>query len=318
MENPIVIPEAKRVRMKAAKVDWKKVKNMKVLYLMILIPITFLAVFNYSPMYGVLIAFKNFRYVDGILGSDWNNFAYFRQIYEDPIFRRAFWNTLRINIISIVCTFPLPIVFAMLLNEMRRVRYKKIVQTISYLPHFMSWVVIGGFVYQMLSPEIGFANAILSLVGVEPIYFMTKTSLFIPILLSATVWASVGWSSIIYLAAISAIDPGLYESAELDGANRLKKAIYITIPSIIPTITILFILGLAGILSAGFDPIFNLYNPMVMDVADVIDTYVFRKGLQESQFGYAAAVGLFQSVIGIILIYLANKTVKRFSDYGIW
>jgi len=296
----------------------KRAGKMKVMYMLLLVPLCFLIVFQYLPMYGILIAFKEFRYNDGIWGSKWNDFSYFRQIYEDPLFRRAFWNTLRINIISIVVTFPLPILFALLLNELKHLGFKKVVQTISYLPHFISWVIIGGFVYQLLSPEIGLLNYILSLFGIDPIFFVTQKSLFIPILLSATTWASIGWGAIIYLASISSVDPGLYESAEIEGANRFHKAVYITIPSIMPAITILFILNLANILSAGFDPIFNLYNPLVMDVADVIDTYVYRKGLLEGQFGYAAAVGLFQNTIGMALIYAANKAVKRFSDYGIW
>lgn len=297
---------------------WKKAREMKALYMLLLLPAASLFVFNYIPMYGVLIAFKDYVYVKGIWGSEWNQFAHFKALYNDLVFRRAFWNTLRINVLSILILTPMPILFALLLNEIRHTVFKRVVQSISYLPHFMSWVVIGGFVYQLLSPEIGFVNAVLALFGIEPILFMTKVNLFIPILFSASIWASVGWGSIIYLAAISAIDPGLYESAELDGATRLQKAIYITIPSIVPTIVILFILGLGSILSAGFEPIFNLYNAMVMPVADVIDTYVYRKGLLESKFSYAAAVGVFQSLIGLMLVYVSNRIIKKISDYGIW
>lgn len=299
-------------------VDWKKLKKMKALYLLAGVPFLFLLVFNYLPMYGVLIAFKNYRFVDGIYGSEWNQFLYYREMWGDSLFRRALRNTIVISLAKIIFLFPLPILFALLLNEMRHNGVKRVVQSISYLPHFLSWVVIGGFVYQILSPEIGLLNTMLSFFGAEPVHFISKSNLFIPILLSATTWATVGWSSIIYLAAISAVDPGLYESAEIDGANRLQKAIYITIPSILSAIIILFILGLASILQAGFDPIFNLYNPLVMDVADVIDTFVYRKGLLEAKFGYATAVGLFQSVIGIVLILVSNKIIKRYSDYGVW
>lgn len=291
---------------------------MKALYILAVVPLLFLIVFNYIPMYGVLIAFKNYRFADGIYGSDWNQFLYYRDMWKDALFHRALRNTITISVMKIVFLFPLPILFALLLNEMRHSGIKKVVQSISYLPHFLSWVVIGGFVYQILSPEVGVVNTVLSFFGLEPVHFIAKSNLFIPILLSATTWATVGWSSIIYLAAISAVDPGLYESAEIDGANRLQKAMYITIPSILSAIIILFILGLASILQAGFDPIFNLYNPLVMDVADVIDTFVYRKGLIEAKFGYATAVGLFQSVIGIVLILVSNKIIKRYSDYGVW
>lgn len=299
-------------------IDWKKMRKMKVLYGFLLLPISFLLVFHYFPMYGLIIAFKQFRFGDGIWGSDWNDFRHFKSIYHDFLFRRAFWNTLRINVLSIVFIFPIPIVFALLINELKIVSVKRIVQTISYLPHFLSWVVIGGLVYQLLSPQIGLANAVLSWFGADPVFFMTQPGLFIPILLTAGAWQTVGWSSIIYLAAISAVDPSLYEAADIDGANRLQQALYVTIPSIVPAIVILFILGLAGILNGNFDQIFNLYNPLVMEVADVIDTYVYRKGLLEAKFDYAAAVGLFQSVVGIVFVYAANKIIKRYSEYGIW
>lgn len=304
--------------MRQVHVDFKKMKKMKMLYLFLVLPLLFLFVFNYLPIYGILIAFKNFRYNAGILGSDWNQFGHFKSLFSDMYFHRAFWNTLRINILSIATIFPLPIIFALLINEMKAVVFKKIVQTVSYLPHFLSWVVIGGVVYQLLSPQIGMINYLLTLLGLEPVFFMTHSGWFLPILLSTVAWQSVGWSSIIYLAAISAIDPNLYESAELDGANRLHKALYITIPSIVPAITILFILGLASILNGNFDQIYNLYNPLVMNVADIIDTYVYRKGLLEAKFDYAAAVGLFQSVVGLLFIYGANKIIKRYSEYGIW
>lgn len=313
-----VEPLKRKLWSAALGVDWKKMRKMKMLYLFLVPPLLFLIIFNYLPIYGILIAFKNFRYGDGILGSDWNGFHHFKSIYNDYFFRRAFWNTLRINLLSILVVFPTPIIFALLLNELKALLFKRVVQTISYLPHFLSWVVIAGFVYQLLSPQIGFVNYILSLFGMDPIYFMTKSHLFIPILLSSAVWQTIGWSSIIYIAAISAVDPSLYESAEMDGANRLQRAIYITIPSIMSAIVILFILGLVNILNGNFDQIYNLMNPLVMNVGDVIDTYVYRKGLLESKYDYAAAVGLFQSIVGLLFIYTANRIIKKFSDYGIW
>jgi putative aldouronate transport system permease protein len=233
-------------------------------------------------------------------------------------FLQVFKNTLRISIVKIIFGFPAPIIFALLLNEIGGKRFKKVSQTISYLPHFLSWVIVSGFVYQLLSPEVGVVNYVLGKFGYEPIFFMTKKNLFIPILVFFDLWKGVGWDSIIYLAAISNVDPALYESAEIDGANRFKRAIHITIPSIIPTITILFILALGGIVRAGFDDIFNLYNPMVMDVADVLETCTFRIGLYEARYDYAAAVGLFQNIIAIILIMTTNLIVKKYNDYALW
>lgn len=296
----------------------KQINQLKMLYVLMIVPAIFVFIFNYLPIYGILLAFKNFNFSKGIIGSDWNNFAYFKNMFNDTFFMRALKNTIRINVLNIIIVFPAPILFALLLNEIRHLRYKKMVQTISYLPHFMSWVVIGGFVYYMLSPDRGIVNAALGIFGIEPIHFMAQSELFLPVLMSAYIWQGVGWGSIIYLAAISGVDPTLYESAEIDGATRWQMAFRITIPCITPVIIILFILSLSNIMSAGFDPIFNLYNPLVMEVADVIDTYVYRKGLLEFKIGYATAVGLFQSIIGLLLVYGSNRVIKKFSDYGIW
>lgn len=297
---------------------WKMTKKMRSLYLMMLLPMVFVFIFQYIPIYGILIAFKDYKFSEGIWGSSWNNFEFFRRLFSDALFIRALRNTLRINLLSIIFVFPMPLIFALLLNELKNLTFKKTVQSISYLPYFMSWVVVGGFVYQILSPQVGLLNYVLSLFGVEPIYFMTKSQLFIPIFFSASLWQGVGWGSIVYLAAIASIDPSMYESAELDGANRFQKAIYITIPSISFMITILFLLFMAGMMSVGFDAIFNLYNPLVMDVADVIDTYIYRIGLLQGSYGFATAVGLFQSVIGVCLLVGANMVIKRFSEHGIW
>lgn len=292
--------------------------KMKVLYIMLLLPLLFIFIFDYLPMYGLVISFKSFKYSDGILGSKWNDFKHYHNLFSDVLFRRVFWNTLKISISRILICFPAPILFAILLNEITRTKFKRVVQTISYLPHFMSWVVISGFVYQILSPEVGVFNYMLKLLGKEPVYLMIKSQYFLAVLIIALLWASVGWNSIIYLASITSIDTSMYESADMDGANRFHKAIYITLPSITPTITVLFIMQLGGILKAGFDPVFNLYNPMVYDVADVIDTYTFRKGLLEAKYDYAAAVGLFQNVIGFVLIYITNTVVRKVNEYGLW
>lgn len=269
-------------------------------------------------MYGVIIAFKDFRYGDGIMGSPFNNFEHFKFLFRDILFQRAFFNTLRISFTRILITFPAPIVFALMLNELRSLKFKRFVQTVSYLPHFMSWVIVSGFVYLLLSPEVGVVNAIRSFFGAEPIFFMGKKPYFITILMSSLLWKGIGWSSIIYLAAMASINLELYESAELDGANRFHKAWHITLPGIAPIVTIQFILTLGNIMKGGFDPIFNLYNGLTMEVADVIETFSFRAGIVGAKYDYAAAIGLFQNVIGLALVLSVNWVVKRISEYAIW
>ena len=301
---------------KSAKLQ--KAWNMKSLYLLIAIPLAFIAVFNYAPMYGVIVAFKDFRYADGILGSDWNNFEHFYDLFHDVLFLRAFWNTIKISLCRIFICFPIPIIFALLLNELKSTKFKRTVQTISYLPHFMSWVIIAGFVYQMLSPEIGAVNSLLGAFGLEPIYFMSKKGMFLPILVIALLWQSIGWSSIIYLASMSSVDPELYESADLDGANRFQKAISITLPSIAPMVTIQFILSMSSIMKGGFDPVYNLSNGMILEVADTIETFSFRAGILGARYDYAAAIGLFQNVIGLMMVLITNQIAKSVNEYGIW
>jgi putative aldouronate transport system permease protein len=213
--------------------------------------------------------------------------------------------------------FPAPIILALLLNELRLGWFKRIAQTISYLPHFFSWVVLSGIVIVMLSPSEGPVNYLLSMVGIEPIYFLADPDYFRSTLVGTGIWKEIGWGTIIYLAALSGIDPSLYEAAVIDGASRIKQIWYITLPSILPVITILFILSLGGVLNAGFDQIFNLYNPAVYEVADIIDTYVYRAGIVGAQFGLTTAVGLFKNVIGIALVLGTNYVVKKMGQEGV-
>lgn len=297
---------------------WRKVVKMKEFYFMMLIPLTLLIMFDYFPMYGVLIAFKDFKINKGIIGSDWNNFEYFKKFFNDVYFWRYITNTFRIASLRITICFIAPIVFSLMLNEIRQIKFKKIVQTISYLPHFLSWVVIAGFVYQLLSPEYGLVNYIVVKLGGQAKFFMGDAKMFVPILIISFLWHGIGWGSIVYLAAIAGIDSAMYESAEIDGANRLHCVWYITLPSIMPMITILFILSLRGVLSAGFDPIFNLSNDLVLETADVIETYSFRQGLYNAKYGYAAAIGLFQNLVGLCFLFSSNFVVKRINNQGIF
>lgn len=297
---------------------WQKMKRMKLLYFMMLLPMAMMIVFHYVPMYGIIIAFKNFSPGLGIWDSPWNNFEHFKRMFDDFLFFRALKNTVIISLIKIIIVFPAPIIFALLLNEIKNEKFKKVSQSISYLPHFMSWVILSAMVIEVFSPQRGIVNFFITLVGGDPINFMSDKSSFIPILVLTDMWKEVGWGAIIYLASIASIDPQLYEAAEMDGAGRFKKMIHITLPSIMPMVIIMFILRLGSVLNAGFDQILNLYNPLVYEVADIIDTYVFRSGLEEFQFDYATAVGLFKNVVGIALILGANAIIRRKSEHGIW
>lgn len=300
------------------KSKWDQMKRMKLLYLMLLFPAVMLFIFNYLPMYGVIIAFKNFSPGLGIWDSDWNNFEHFKRLFTDFLFIRALQNTLIISLLKIVIAFPAPIIFAMLLNEIRNQKFLKVTQSISYLPHFMSWVILSAMIIEVFSPQRGIVNFFIAVFGGDPINFLSSKLFFIPVLILTDIWKEIGYGAIIYLATISSIDPALYEAAEVDGAGRFKKMINITLPSIMPMVIILFILRLGGILNAGFDQILNLYNPLVYEVADIIDTYVYRSGLEQFQFDYATAVGLFKNVIGIIFILGANAIIRRKSEHGIW
>lgn len=275
--------------------------------------------FNYIPMYGVVIAFKDFNMSKGILGSEWIGFEIFAKIFKDAFFLRAFRNTVILSFMTLIVNFPLTIIFALLINELANLRFKKVIQTISYLPHFLSWIVVSGFVYQLLSPQVGILNYILVNLDIidKPIHFVVKNSVFRSIFLVSGLWKSIGWGTIIYLAAIAGIETSQYEAAIIDGANRFQRAIYITLPGITPTITILLILSVGRLTTVGFDQVFNLYNTAIYEVSDVISTFVYRKGLVDAKYNYSTAVGLFQNVVGFMLVFTANAFAKKFNEYTI-
>ncbi len=249
----------------------------------------------------------------GILGSEWIGLRHFEKMFHDPSFFRVLMNTLRLSFLNLLTLFPLTIIFALMINEVGNVKFKRISQTVTYLPHFLSWVVVGGFVYQVLSPSHGVVNAILVRLGLvdKPIYFMIQKDMFDPVYLISVIWKELGWGIVIYLAAIAGIDLSLYESAVIDGAGRLQKVVHITLPCILPTISTLLILRLGSLINVGFDPIFNLYNEGTYEVADVISTYVYRRGLQDAKYDYTTAVGLFQNVVGFILVISGNWIAKK-------
>lgn len=288
----------------------KAFQKYRVLLLMMVPALCYFAVFCYLPMYGVVLAFKDYRILDGILGSPWVGLKYFRRAFEDPYFLKTVSNTIIIGVSKLVLGFPAPIIFALLLNELRQGRFKKTVQTVSYLPYFMSWVILGSIFFSLFSLN-GPVNAVLELLGFEKIMFMSNSSWFRPVLVLTDVWKGFGWGSVLYLAAIAGVDQEMYEAARIDGANRFQTMLYMTLPSILPVICINLILNLSGIMNAGFDQVFNMYSEVVYDVADIIDTYVYRLGLKSMEYSLSTAAGLFKSLIGLVLIVGVNSIVRK-------
>ncbi len=293
------------------------IKRNKMIYLMLLPVVAYFVIFKYVPLFGIQIAFKNFSPFKGILGSPWVGLDNFKSFFESYYFVRLLKNTLLISIFDIIAGFPAPIIFALLLNEIRNKRFKSTVQTISYLPHFISTVVVGGMILDFFSRN-GVVNNILNIFGIETISFMSSPEWFRPIFIGTNIWQHMGWSSIIYLAALSGVDVQLYEAATIDGANRFKQVLYVTIPSILPTVIIMLILRLGSIMTVGFEKIMLLYNPAIYDTADVISTFVYRKGILESSYSYSTAIDLFNSVINFTLLVLVNKFSKKVSETSLW
>lgn len=298
------------MRVEKRRQTWKSIKKNYQLLIMLVPAVVFFLIFAYVPMYGVVLAFKDFKIMDGIMGSPWVGLKYFKKAFEDPYFLQTIRNTLIISVGKLILGFPMPIIFAILLNEMRGRRFKKFVQTVSYLPYFMSWVILGSIFFALLSIN-GPVNNILDMLGLDRIMFMGESSVFREVLIITDVWKGFGWGSVLYLAAIAGVDQEMYEAARVDGANRLHNIIYITIPSILPVICINLILNLSGILNAGFDQVFNMYSETVYDVADIIDTYVYRIGLKGMQYSLSTAVGLFKSVIGLVMIVAVNFIIGK-------
>lgn len=297
---------------------YKNIKKHKMLFIMLIIPMIYYIIFRYIPMYGAQIAFKNYHLLKGITGSEWIGLENFRIMFSYKSFKEVFTNTIVISFLKLIFGYPAPIIFAIVLNEVLHLRLKKVVQTITYIPHFVSWVVLAGLFTIFLSPSMGPINMLIKAFGGRPIFFLADPKWFRGVLVFTSVWKGFGWGSIIYIAVISSIDPALFEAAEIDGANRIRKIIHITLPSLIPVIMITFILAVGRLINDDFDQIFNLYNEAVYKVADVISTYTYRRGLVNTEYSFAAAVGLFKNVLGLILLIITNSIAKKFNDYGIW
>ncbi|MBP1996850.1 ABC transporter permease [Paenibacillus eucommiae] len=290
----------------------------KYLWLLVSPVLIYYVVFHYIPMYGITIAFKDFTAVKGILGSPWVGMKWMNQFFDSMYFNRLFFNTLKLSVYSLLWGFPIPILFALLLNEVKDGLFKKVTQSVSYLPHFISIVVICGMILTFLSPSTGIVNMAIQAIGLEPINFMSESGWFRTIYIGSGIWQQFGWSSIIYIAAMASINPELYEASTCDGADRWKQMFHITLPGIFPTIMILLVLSFGSILSVGFEKIILLYNPTTYETADVISTYVYRRGLLGSEFSFGAAVSLFNSVINFVLLITFNWLSKKFTEVSLW
>jgi len=295
----------------------KRVRQSKYLYLIFLLPFLYYVIFHYAPMYGLLIAFQKYNIVKGISGSKWVGFANFKRFLADPYFWKLVRNTLLLSFYNLLWGFPAPIILALLMNELRRKNFKRFVQSVSYLPHFISTVVVCGMIVNFLSAD-GPINSLLRGLGFDSVQFLVRPEWFRTIYIASDIWQTMGWNSIIYTAAICSVDAELYDAALIDGAGRFGLVRHITLPAIMPTISIMLILALGKLMSIGFEKIILLYNGSIYETADVISTYVYRRGLLGSDFSYATAVGLFQSLVGFVLLATSNKITKRLGETGLW
>ena len=296
----------------------KKLIRDRALYLLLLPGILYYILFKYLPMYGILIAFQDYSFGKGIFASQWVGLEHFIKFFSGDKAFILIRNTVLLSVNNLLWGFPAPIILALLLNELKSNRFKRIVQTVSYLPHFISTVIVVGMLVNFVSPSSGIVNVILRRLGHEPIFFMSKPEWFRPLYIGSEIWQQVGWGTILYLAAITGINPELYEASYIDGAKRLQQIRYITIPSIFPVIATLFILNTGRMLTIGAQKVILMYNPLIYETADIIDTYVYRRGILSADFSFAAAVGFFQSLIGLLLVISANKISKRFSETSLW
>lgn len=296
----------------------KLIKKNWMIYLMILPGVIYFLIYKYFPMYGLLIAFQDYKPYLGMGDSPWVGFTHFERLFTDPMFWTIFRNTLVLFALNLFIFFPVPIILALMLNEVRVNFFKRTVQTLIYIPHFMSWVIIVSISYVMLTMDGGLINEILKMFGFEKINFLLNSEWFRPMYILQVIWREAGWGTIIYLAAMAAIDPGLYEASRIDGATRMRQMWHITLPSIRSVIIILMILKIGDVLELGFEHVYLLLNSMNRNVAEIFDTYVYTVGLRQGQFSYSTAVGFFKSIVGLILVMSANWIAKKFGEEGIY
>lgn len=290
----------------------------KYLYLLALPGLLFFFLFKYIPMGGIVISFQNYSPFAGITGSEWVGLEHFQRFFSNPEFMLLFRNTMAINIMNLVLFFPLPILLSLLLNELRSVLYKRLVQSIVYMPHFLSWVIIAGLTFLLFAKGEGLVNKILESLGASRMDVLTNPDTFWLMLTLQSIWKECGWGTILFLAAMAGIDPQVYEAAKIDGANRLHQMWHITLPGIRNVVIILLILRLGHMMDVGFEQVFLMYNGAVSEVAEVFDTYVYRVGIQQAQFSYSTAAGLFKSVVGLLMVVMANWIAKRMGEEGVY
>lgn len=288
------------------------------LYLMLLLPVTWYVVFHYAPLYGLQIAFKNFNPAKGILGSTWEGFGHFQRFFDSYYFWRLLWNTLSINLFSLLIAFPIPILLALIINEIRNKTFSKWLQNITYIPHFISVVVIVGILNVFLSPHTGPVNLLIEAFGGTPIRFLEEAGWFKTIFISSNIWQNMGWQSIIYIAALSGVNPHLYEAAKMDGASRLRRIWHISLPGIAPVVIILLILDIGHFMNIGFEKILLMQNNLNLESSDVISTFVYTTGILKGEYSYTAAIGLFNSIINLLLLLLVNRIARKTSETSLW
>jgi len=296
----------------------RRIWKYKLLYVLLLPAFVWVFIFDYLPLYGIGIAFTDYNVIKGFSGSEWVGLKYFQVLFESGMFRHAFKNTLLISLYKMLSGFLCPILLALALNEIRIVWFKKTLQTAVYLPRFVSWVVYGGIITLLLSPETGVINKIIEFFGGKPVYLLADPAYFRTILVITDAMKEMGWAAIIYIAAIAGLNPEVYEAAIMDGATRFQRILNVTLPGITGTIVVIFILRVGYIMSAGLDQVINLYNPMVFDVGDILDTYIFRVGIEQFNLSLAAAADVIKSVIGLAMVLLANHFAERINDSGIF
>ncbi|MGC6585570.1 ABC transporter permease [Paenibacillus sp. Dod16] len=288
------------------------------LYLMLLLPVVWYLVFHYGPLYGLQIAFKNFNPAKGILGSSWEGFGHFERFFDSYYFWRLLWNTLSINLFSLLIAFPIPILLALIINEIRSKTFSKWLQNITYIPHFISVVVIVGILNVFLSSNSGPINLLIEAVGGTPIRFLEEAGWFKTIFIGSNIWQNMGWQSIIYIAALSGVNPQLYEAAKMDGASRLRRIWHISLPGIAPVVIILLILDIGHFMNIGFEKILLMQNNLNLESSDVISTFVYTTGILKGEYSYTAAIGLFNSVINLFLLLFVNRIARKTSETSLW
>lgn len=316
--QPSVIPDRKPKARKNSGELKKRLWRNKLLYIMLVPGVLYFLIFKYFPMYGLIISFQDYKPYQGIMGSDWVGLEQFRRLFSEPDFLNILTNTLILFGMNILIYFPVPILLALMLNELRGSFFKRTFQTLIYLPHFMSWVIVVSITFVMVTMDGGIINELLTLFGFEKVNFLLSPGWFRPLYIIQVIWREAGWGTIIYLAAIAAVDPGLYEAARMDGAGRLRQVWHITLPAIRSVIITLLILKIGSVLDLGFEHVYLMLNSMNREVAEIIDTYVYTAGMQQGQFSYSTAIGFFKSIVGLIMVMAVNRLSKKMGEEGVY